>query len=165
MTERPTGKAARQRRIVELLTRTTVRSQVELADLLAADGYPVSQGTLSKDLTDVGAVRLRSESGELSYAISDAEAVDPVRSRGKLGRLLGDLLLGAEASGNLVVLTTPPGAAQFLASAIDKAALDAVLGTIAGDDTIMVVSRTPDGGAALAETMLALGAGEREGNA
>ena len=167
MTDRAVGssKAARQGRIVELLTRTTIRSQTELADLLAGEGFAVTQGTLSRDLVDVGAVRLRSAAGELTYAIRDIEAADLGRAQAKLVRLASELLLSAEASANLVVVKTPPGAAQFLASAIDKAGLDAVLGTIAGDDSILIVSRAPDGGAALAEHLLALGADDKEGDA
>ena len=125
MTDRAVGtsKAARQGRIVELLTRLTIRSQTELADLLADEGFAVTQGTLSKDLVDVGAVRLRSATGELTYAIRDIEAADLGRAQAKLVRLASELLLTAEASANLVVVKTPPGAAQFLASAIDKAGL------------------------------------------
>lgn len=162
MSERPVGssKAARQGRIVELLTRTPIRSQTELAELLAAEGFAVSQGTLSKDLVELGAVRIRSASGELTYAISDIEAADRGRAHAKLVRVASELLLSAEASANLVVVKTPPGAAQFLASAIDKAALDAVLGTIAGDDSILIVSRSPSGGAVLAEELLALSASD-----
>lgn len=162
MSERPVGssKAARQGRIVELLTRTPIRSQTELAELLAAEGFAVSQGTLSKDLVELGAVRIRSASGELTYAISDIEAADRGRAHAKLVRVASELLLSAEASANLVVVKTPPGAAQFLASAIDKAALDAVLGTIAGDDSILIVSRSPSGGALLADELLALSASD-----
>lgn len=166
MTERavPGTKAARQGRIVDLLTRETIRSQTELSDLLAAEGFGVSQGTLSRDLVDVGAVRLRSATGELTYAIRDVDAADTGRARSRLARLATELLLSAEASANLVVVKTPPGAAQFFASAIDRSGLDTVLGTIAGDDSILLVSRAPDGGAALADELLALGAGPKEDN-
>ena len=159
----PGTKAARQGRIVELLTRSPIRSQTELAEMLSAEGFGVTQGTLSRDLVDVGAVRIRAASGELTYAVRDIEASDVRRAHAKLVRLAGELLLSAEASANLVVVKTPPGAAQYLASAIDKASLDAVLGTIAGDDSILIVSRAPDGGAALAEDLLALSAGDKEG--
>lgn len=161
----PGTKAARQGRIVELLTRRAIRSQTELADLLAGEGFGVSQGTLSRDLVDVGAVRLRSASGELIYAVRDVEAADVGRAQARLARLASELMLSAEASANLVVLKTPPGAAQFLASAIDRAGLDAVLGTIAGDDSILLVSRDPLGGAALAEDLLAFGAGQKGSDA
>ena len=152
MTERsvPGTKAARQGLIVDLLTREAIRSQTELAELLAAEGFAVTQGTLSKDLVDVGAVRLRSASGELTYAVRDVEASDTGRAHARMVRLAGELLLSAEASANLVVVKTPPGAAQFLASAI-------------GDDSILIVSRAPDGGTALAEHLLALGVDDKEG--
>lgn len=164
MSERsaPGTKAARQGRIVELLTRSQIRSQTELAELLASEGFAVSQGTLSKDLVDVGAVRVRAASGGLAYAVRDVEAADAGRAHARLGRLLGELLLSAEASANLVVAKTPPGAAQFLASAIDRAGLVSVLGTIAGDDSILIVTRDPEGGADVAEHLLAVGAREKE---
>jgi len=156
----PQTKAARQARIVALLTRSRIRSQTELAELLASEGFAVTQGTLSKDLVDIGAVRVRSVSGELSYAVTDAEAVDVGRAAARLARGGAELLMSAEASANLVVAKTPPGAAQFLASAIDRVGMEQVLGTIAGDDAILIVSRDPSGGAALAEHLLALGAGD-----
>ncbi len=138
----PLTKNARQQRIVELLESTPVRSQTELADLLAAAGVSVTQATLSRDLLDLDAVKVRTSSGALVYAVP-AEGGDrtPVAPRdsaaaeSRLARLATELLVSAEASGNLVVLRTPPGAAQFLASALDKAVLGNVLGTIAGDDT------------------------------
>ena len=74
----------------------------------------------------------------------------------RLTRLCAELLVSAEASANLVVLRTPPGAAQFFASAVDKAELDDVLGTIAGDDTVLVIARDPKGGDAVARRFLAL---------
>lgn len=165
MSERaaPTSKAARQGRIVELLTHATIRSQTELAERLGAEGFGVSQGTLSRDLADIGALRVRTPSGDLAYVLRATEPADAGRAENRLGRLLGELLLTAEASANLVVLKTPPGAAQFLASAIDRAGVDAALGTIAGDDSILLVSRDPAGGEALVEHLLALGERGKEG--
>lgn len=165
MTERsaPHTKTARQARIVELLTRGRIRSQIELAERLAADGFPVSQGTLSKDLVDIGAIRVRGASGEPVYVVRDLEAADASRAQAKLIRVAGELLLSAEASANLVVVKTPPGAAQFLASAIDRVGPEAVLGTIAGDDSILIVARDPQGGAALAEYLFGLGVKDKEG--
>ena len=161
----PATRTARHARIVELLGRTAVRSQTELADLLAGDGVVVTQATLSRDLVELGAVKVRSPQG-LVYAVP-AEGGDrtprPAVGAGvldaRLARLAEDLLVTAEASANLVVLRTPPGAAQFLASAVDHATLPDVLGCIAGDDTVLLVARDPAGGAALAERMLALAAG------
>ncbi|MDN5571932.1 MAG: arginine repressor, partial [Propionibacteriaceae bacterium] len=123
----------------------------------------VSLGTLSRDLAYLGAVRVRTPGGELAYVWREAEPADVGRAEARLGRLLGELLLSAEASANLVVLKTPPGAAQFLASAIDRAGVDAALGTIAGDDSILLVSRDPLGGEALVEHLLALGERGKEG--
>lgn len=153
----PSTKAARQQRIGELLARQTIRSQAELADLLVAEGFAVSQGTLSRDLVDIGALRVRTASGDLSYAVQEAEAVDVHRAQARLIRVLGELLLSAAGSANLAVAKTPPGAAQFLASVIDRAGIDAVLGTIAGDDSILLVSRAPDGGEELANQLLVWG--------
>lgn len=153
----PQTKTARQARIVELITGRPVRSQTELAQLLAADGMPVTQGTLSKDLVDVGAVRVRRSDGDLGYALLAGQRLgDSSAATVRLSRLCVELLVWAEGSANLAVLRTPPGAAQFFASAIDRVAMPEVLGTIAGDDTIAVITRDPTGGAKLAETMLAM---------
>lgn len=153
----PLTKPARQARIAELIERTDVASQTELAQHLADGGLVVSQGTLSKDLLELGAVRVRTSDGQFRYALLAGE---PAGSAGpalaRLSRLCGELLLSAEASANLVVLRTPPGAAQFFASAIDKVGWEAVLGTIAGDDTVMMITRDPAGGPAMAETLLGL---------
>jgi transcriptional regulator of arginine metabolism len=156
-------KAARQRRIVDLLGRHSVRSQGDLAELLSNDGVVVTQATLSRDLVELDAFRVRGAEGVLVYAVP-AEGGDRTPRAGsqtaasgqRLARLCAELLVSAEASANLVVLRTPPGAAQFLASALDKAGLAGVLGTIAGDDTVLVVSREPAGGEALAERLLSL---------
>ena len=158
----PVTKTARHQRIVALLRRSAVRSQAELARLLADDGLSVAQATLSRDLDELGAVRIRGGDGALVYAVpaegGDRTPVPPQEGepQARLARLVAELLVGAESSANLVVLRTPPGAAQFLASAIDHAALPTLLGTIAGDDTVLVIAREPDGGDAVAESFLAL---------
>ncbi len=160
----PLTKGARQQRIVELLAAHEVRSQTDLAELLADAGVIVTQATLSRDLVELDAVKVRAPSGSLVYAVP-AEGGDrtPVvggrespASEARLTRLCAELLVSADASGNLVVLRTPPGAANFLASALDKAELGPVLGTIAGDDTVLVISRDPEGGDAVAQRLLAL---------
>jgi len=163
----PLTKTARQQRIIELLATEEVRSQTELADLLAAAGVVVTQATLSRDLVELDAVKVRVASGTLVYAVpSEGGDRTPVvgresaASEARLARLCAELLVSADASANLVVLRTPPGAANFLASALDKAELGAVLGTIAGDDTVLVISRDPDGGSTLATRLLALANGE-----
>jgi transcriptional regulator of arginine metabolism len=158
----PTTRAARQGRIVELVSQRAVRSQSELAKLLASEGIETTQATLSRDLDELGAVKLRgADGGAPVYVIP--EDGSPVRGVeggiSRLTRLLGELLVSADSSGNLAVLRTPPGAAHFLASALDRAALHDVVGTIAGDDTIFVVAREPLTGAELAERFTGLAAG------
>lgn len=155
-------RVARQARIVELITQRAVRSQAELATLLSTEGVEVTQATLSRDLDELGAVKLRGPDGGAPVYVLPEEG-HPIRSSGlpRLARVLGELLVSADASGNLAVLRTPPGAAQFLASALDRAALHDVVGTIAGDDTIMVVAREPLTGTELARRIAALGDSSR----
>lgn len=164
----PATKAARQALVTALLTRGQVHSQQQLAELLAAEGVQVTQATLSRDLVELRAEKIRTPTGALAYAVpAEGGARAPVAGpdqemlAARLARLCGELLVTAEASGNLVVLRTPPGAAQFLASAIDHSVLPAVLGTIAGDDTVLVIARETEeepsaAGAALAARFLAL---------
>ncbi len=158
----PASKAARHARIVMLIRDNAVRSQGELAALLAAEGFSITQATLSRDLEELGAVKVRGTDGSAPVYVIPEEGAGPLRSAeqtpDRLRRLLRELLISADASGNLVLLRTPPGAAQFLASAFDRSGLPEVMGTIAGDDTIVVVVREPgrtDGpGAKLARTLL-----------
>jgi transcriptional regulator of arginine metabolism len=178
----PVTKTARHARIAAILARQQVRSQEELADLLERyASVHVTQATLSRDLDELGVVRLRAANGALIYALPEepggpgsrpggalaspppeevggpastrAPAGEPAHSA-RLARYLGELLTSAEASANLVVLRTPAGAAQFLASVIDHAALPSILGTVAGDDTVLVITRDPAGGDALAADLL-----------
>ncbi|AEF39963.1 transcriptional regulator of arginine metabolism [Hoyosella altamirensis] len=148
-----TSRAGRQARIVELLAQRQVRSQTELARLLADEGIDVKQATLSRDLEELGAVKLRAADGGTGVYVVPEDG-SPVRGitggTDRLSRVLSDLLVSAEPSANLAVLRTPPGAAQFVASAIDKAALPEIAGTIAGDDTIVVIAREPNMGADVA---------------
>jgi transcriptional regulator of arginine metabolism len=178
----PVTKTARQARIAAILAREQVRSQEELADLLERyASVHVTQATLSRDLDELGVVRLRAAGGALVYALPEEPGgpgsrpggtllaphtnPDPIESQPhqdererqgepalptRLARYLGELLTSAEASANLVVLRTPAGAAQFLASVIDHAALASILGTVAGDDTVLVIARDPAGGETLA---------------
>ena len=160
--EIPVTKGARQQRIIDLLARQQVRSQAELAELLAGAGVGVTQATLSRDLVELDAVKVRTASGALVYAVpaeggdrTPQTAGESPAAGARLARLAGELLVSAESCGNLVVLRTPPGAAQLLASALDKTELADVLGTIAGDDTVLVIGRDPDGDA-LARRLLDL---------
>jgi transcriptional regulator of arginine metabolism len=160
---RPSTKSSRQQLVIELLASHEVHSQPELLELLRQRGTQVTQATLSRDLVELDAVRVRAQSGALVYAVPaeggdrrPAAPYETAASAHRLGRLLSELLVSAEASANLVVLRTPPGAAQFLASALDKVEYAEVLGTIAGDDTVLLIGREPQGGDDLARRLLAL---------
>ena len=151
-----TTRAGRQARIVALVSSKSVHSQSELVALLADEGIEVTQATLSRDLEELGAVKLRGADGGGGVYVVPEDG-SPVRGVAggteRLSRLLGDLLVSTDASANLAVLRTPPGAAHYLASAIDRAALPYVVGTIAGDDTVFVAAREPMTGAELARTV------------
>jgi transcriptional regulator of arginine metabolism len=162
----PPTKAARHALITGLLARRAVHSQSELAEALACEGVSVTQATLSRDLVELRATKIRTPSGSLVYAVpaeggsrAPAPVADAEMLASRLARLCAELVVTAEASGNLVVLRTPPGAAQFLASAIDHSVLPGVMGTIAGDDTVLVISSDPDGGQAVAQRFLDLAGG------
>lgn len=140
----PSTKVARQNLIAQILRTKQVRSQADLIAELAEHDVVISQGTLSRDLDELRAVRTRGADGVLSYALP-AASLPEQSDESSLARRCAELLLDARGSGNLVVLRTPPGAAQFLASAIDTAQLPAVLGTIAGDDTVLVIASPASG--------------------
>jgi transcriptional regulator of arginine metabolism len=152
-------RAGRQARIIELVTHHTIHSQTELAALLAGEGIEVTQATLSRDLDELGAVKLRGVNGGAPVYVIPEDG-SPVRAvsggTARLARVLSELLVSTDASGNLAVLRTPPGAAHFVASALDRAALPEVVGTVAGDDTILVVAREPLTGDQLAARIGAL---------
>ncbi|HEU5035022.1 MAG TPA: arginine repressor [Mycobacteriales bacterium] len=148
----PLTKAARQSRVAALIAATPVRSQTELGRLLAAEGVAVTQATLSRDLEEIGAVKVRRAGVGTVYAVPDEDPGPTLRALSdatdsRISRLAAELLVSVEASANLVVARTPPGGAHLLASAIDRAALPDVLGTVAGDDTVLVITRDPAGGA------------------
>ena len=146
-------KAARRRQILDLLDRQPVHSQSELVRLLAERGVSVTQATLSRDLEEIGAVKVRDEHGALTYAAPPESA--PV-AHDLLRRALAELLVSVDHSGNIVVLRTPSGAAQYLASKLDRAGLPDVIGTVAGDDTVLVITRAADGASLVADNFLQL---------
>ena len=141
----PLGKPQRQHRIAKLLEEQVISSQVQLVELLATDGLVLTQGTVSRDLEELGAVKVRIPGGQMAYAIPEL-AKDRVAPEEHLKRVLGEFLVEAAHSANLAILRTPPGSAHVVASALDRAGLGDVLGTVAGDDTILVVCAAPDGG-------------------
>lgn len=150
------SRSARQALVTQLLERNVVSSQAELTELLAKDGVAVTQGTVSKDLVELGAIRTRDADGTLRYVVSVDERADSTTAATRLAKLCSDVLLSAEASANLVVARTPPGAAQYFASALDRADWHEILGTIAGDDTVLLICRDPAGGENLAARLSAL---------
>lgn len=139
-------RTARQQRIIEILSSRAVRSQTELLEVLLEDGIEVTQATLSRDLVDVGAEKVR-VGKSLVYAVPGEGgdrtvrvAPDGQEKTDRLAQRCHELLVSAEVSANLIVLRTPPGAANFLASGIDHTSVTGIVGTIAGDDTIMVIT-------------------------
>lgn len=157
----PATKAARHARIRAVLEREEIHSQSELAAALAADGLSVAQATLSRDLVELRAERVRAGDGQLVYVVTHGAErtlypADTEQLTARLARLCVETLVSAEASGNLVVLRTPPGAAQYLASAVDHSVVPGIIGTIAGDDTVLVVTREADGGTDVAAHFLSL---------
>lgn len=116
-----------------------VRSQGQLVDLLAEDGISATQATVSRDLEDLGAVKIRVSGGETAYAIPELPK-DQAAPEEHLRRVLGDWVGEVAFSGNLVVLRTPPGSAHVVGSALDRSGLEGIIGTVAGDDTILVVA-------------------------
>jgi transcriptional regulator of arginine metabolism len=144
-----TTKAQRQHRIGLLLGDNAVTSQGHLVDLLAADGIAATQATVSRDLEDLGAIKVRVPGGETVYAIPEL----PTEQRAPedhLRRVFGDWVVEVNSSGNLVVLRTPPGSAHVVGSALDRSGLPEILGTVAGDDTLIVVVDEDLGGAKVA---------------
>lgn len=133
------ARAARLSRLRDLLGQERHTSQQELGSALASDDILVSQSTLSKDLVAVGAIRRRAADGALVYALGDDGDVAGLAQE-KLARLAAELVQSIQGSGNQIVLRTPPGAAQFFAASLDAARIPGVMGTIAGDDTILLIA-------------------------
>lgn len=149
-------RAARQAKILDILAKTRVSSQVQLSELLLDEGFDITQATLSRDLDELGAKKVRPDDGRAYYTVGHVEhalAEQLTGPREKLRRMLDELVVAVDASGNTAVLRTPPGAAQYLASFIDRVGLDEVVGSIAGDDTIFVLAREPMSGQELGELL------------
>ena len=146
------AKPQRQHRVARLLEQHAVASQAQLVDLLAADGVLATQATGSRDLEELGAIKVRAAGGESVYAIPEL----PKEQRAPedhLRRVFGEWVVEVAHSGNLVVLRTPPGSAHVVGSALDRSGLPDVLGTVAGDDTLIVVTTEEAGGAAVAKQL------------
>ena len=147
-----TTKQQRQRLIAGLIGSQHVSSQPELRSLLAARGVEATQATISRDLDELGAVKIRVNGGESAYAIPDYEPAR-VAPGDQLRRVMGEWVAEVTHSGHLVVVRTPPGCAHVVASALDRAGDADLLGTVAGDDTILCVASERLGGRRLAERL------------
>ncbi|MGV1004599.1 MAG: arginine repressor [Candidatus Nanopelagicales bacterium] len=156
----PNTKVARQQRIVALLTRESIGSQAQLLGRLSEEGFVVTQATLSRDLDELRASKVANAVGELVYVVpaegGDSRPRTDPDSSARLTRVAQDVLVSVEHSGNLVVLRTPPGGAQYLASALDHSDWPSLIGTVAGDDTVLLITRDPHGGRQVAEALLGL---------
>jgi transcriptional regulator of arginine metabolism len=144
------SKVQRQQAISRLIAKHAVTNQPQLVDLLAEDGINATQATVSRDLEDLGAVKVRVPGGDTVYAIPEYE---PARlaPEDQLRRVMGEWVAEVRSSGNLVILRTPPGCAHVVASALDRSAMPGLLGTVAGDDTLLCVAEEGVGGAGLSE--------------
>lgn len=151
---------ARRAKAIALIKAGVIHSQSDLVKELKKAGFPVTQATASRDLEEIGAVRGRSSSGESIYKISNTDDESISRTM----PIPSDLIISVEASGNLAVVRTPPGGAQLLASSLDHSGINEIIGTIAGDDTVLVVSRKASGGAQLAKELRNYGKVKRRGS-
>ncbi len=158
--QRPLSAPARRARVIALVQSGAVHSQSDLVSLLKKSGVKVTQATASRDLEEIGALRGRGPHGATIYQLPSDE------NMGRVNILPSGLILSVESSANMAVVRTPPGGAQLLASALDSASalgkLSSVIGTIAGDDTVLVISRKSDGGSALAKELRALDAHKKD---
>jgi transcriptional regulator of arginine metabolism len=132
------AKHQRQHRIAKLLEQRAVGSQAQLVALLAAEGVEATQTTVSRDLEELGALKVRVPGGETAYALPDLPT-QQIAPTDHLRRVLGEWAVEVAVSQNLVVLRTPPGCAHVVASALDRSGLEGVVGTVAGDDTLLVI--------------------------
>jgi transcriptional regulator of arginine metabolism len=146
---RTLAKPQRQHRVARLLADNSVTSQSQLVELLAADGITATQATVSRDLEDLGAIKVRVPGGETVYAIPELPA-EQRAPEDHLRRVFSEWVVEVGHSVNLVVVRTPPGSAHVVGSALDRSGLAGVLGTVAGDDTVIVVVVEQVGGADMA---------------
>jgi transcriptional regulator of arginine metabolism len=146
------GKTQRQHLVIRMIEQHVVHNQMDLVELLAAEGVTATQATVSRDLDDLGAIKVRVPGGESAYAIPELPK-DQVAPEDHLRRVLGDWVVEVASSANLVVLRTPPGSAHVVGSALDRAGLEGILGTVAGDDTLILVADEDIGGREVARQL------------
>lgn len=151
------SRAERERALLELVEEATIRTQEELADRLAERGFPVAQSTVSRDVRRLGVARVPLPDGGSRYALPSAEAGGGEADGERLDRLVGESVTRVESGGPLLVVHTPPGLAGAVAAALDAARLPGVAGTLAGDDTVLVVARDVEARDALLDRLRAEG--------
>ena len=149
------GKPQRQHRIARLLEEQAISSQGQIVEMLASEGVVATQATVSRDLEDLGAVKVRIPGGATAYAIPE-HSKDAASPDDHLRRVMGEFVVDVAHSANLVVLRTSPGSAHVIGSALDRAGYPDVLGTVAGDDTLILVCADNVGGADVAARLAGL---------
>lgn len=150
----PDTKIARQQKIKEIIARIRVTSQQQLLQELSRSGLNITQATLSRDLDEIGIVKELID-GEVGYQLPDTTTNPEIKN------IAAGLITGIDHSANIVVVRTPPGGAQFFASSVDKSRIEEIIGTIAGDDTVLIVTKSPNGSAAVADQLLKLASSKR----
>ena len=153
-------KTQRQHRISELIEREVISTAAQIVTRLQAEGISATQATVTRDLQELGTIKIRDEHGARRIVAATATKLThaPLDHR---RRMMGEWVVSVESSENLVVVRTPPGCAHVVASALDRSALDGVLGSVAGDDTILVIANEKRGGMSLANEFRVLaGLGE-----
>jgi transcriptional regulator of arginine metabolism len=148
-------KPQRQQALMELVRKVPLASQHEIRDHLAAMGHHATQSTISRDLEELGLVRVRDGNGKPRYAAPAEARAAGVHARFRA--VLAEFAIAIEPSGNLVLIRTTPGAAQAVGEAMDRAGVEGVLGTVAGDDTLLVVASESVRGRAVAKRLRELG--------
>ncbi len=143
------AKNQRQYRIAKLIAQQPIGAQQQIVDLLSEEGISATQATVSRDLDELGAIKVKGPGGNSIYAIPELPR-DQVATDGYLRRVMAEWVVDVVCSGPLVMLKTPPGCAHVVASALDRARPDGVLGTVAGDDTVLVLAAEEQGGQKLA---------------
>lgn len=150
-----TGKVRRQQLVARLIAEHVVTNQPQLVELLADEGVSATQATVSRDLDELGAIKVRAASGEVAYAIPEFEP-DRIAPVDQLRRVLADWVAEVRTSEPIVVLRTPPGCAHVVASALDRSRLEGLIGTVAGDDTVLCVAGSRQGAKRLAAHLSSL---------
>lgn len=142
-------KTQRQHRIAELLERHVISTAAQIVQRLQSEGIAATQATVTRDLQELGTIKIRDEHGARRIIISSGPKLSAAPLE-HLRRMMGEWVVSVESSSNLVVVRTPPGCAHVVASALDRSALEGVLGSVAGDDTVLVIAQESRGGTALA---------------